>query len=203
MPVPKLFLYKAADAPVAVLLRRGVSRDQWELNRWDLETDTFTAGQWLLGKHLHGKDAALSPDGRFLAYQYDIYGSGGYQSHGSGGYQSHAAVSLVPNFTAVLHNPGNGGHWDGVGFSADGSLASTLKSGWITPRGTPQGTPAGFTLGQAPWTEKVASGYVENESWTDPRGRVITLNGAQVLVDGSLLYDTTDHVFEQRPPVWG
>lgn len=196
MPVPKLFLYKAADAPVAVLLRRGVSRDQWELIRWDLETDTFTAGQWLKGKHLHGKEAVLSPDGRFLAYQYDIYGGEGYQSH--------AAVSLVPNFTAVLHNPGNGGHWDGVGFSADGSLVSTLKTGWVVP----PGTPAGLALGQAPWTEKVASGYVENESWTDPHGRVITLNGAQVLVDESgqsptVLYDTTDHVFEPRQPVWG
>lgn len=191
MPNPKLFLYKAADAPVAVLLRRGVSRDQWELIRWDLETDTFTAGQWLLGKHLHGKDAALSPDGRFLAYQYDIYSGEAYQSH--------AAVSLVPNFTAVLYNPGNGGHWDGVGFSADGSLVSTLKSGWVMP----VGTPPGFELEQGVWEDKVASGYVENESWVDPSGRVITLKGAQVVADEAVLYDTTEHVFEARPPVWG
>jgi hypothetical protein len=194
MPIPKLFLYKAADAPVAILLRRGESRDQWELIRWDLETDTFTAGQWLLGKHLHGKDAALSPDGRFLAYQYDIYSGEAYQSH--------AAVSLVPNFTAVLHNPGNGGHWDTVGFTADGSLATTLKTGWVVPPGTPAGTPPGYEIRHGARDEKVASGYVENETWVDPRGRVITLNGAQVVANGVVLYDAADHVFQSRPPVW-
>ena len=40
----------------------------------------------------------------------------------------------------------------------------------------------------------IDSGYVK-QSFTDPKGRVITTKEGKLFADGELLYDTTDHVF--------
>lgn len=54
----------AAEAPVAVISRRGPRR-HYRLIHWDLETDTFTPGQWMIGDV---QITDLSPDGRYLLY---------------------------------------------------------------------------------------------------------------------------------------
>ena len=61
----------ASAAPKAVILRRG-PKTHFRLIAWDLETDTFTPGQWMKGV-VHLSD--LSPDGGKLIYwasQYHI-----------------------------------------------------------------------------------------------------------------------------------
>ena len=54
----------AAEARKAVILRRG-PRTHYCLINWDLETDTFTEGQWMKGNI---KLCDLSPTGDKLIY---------------------------------------------------------------------------------------------------------------------------------------
>lgn len=60
----------ASDAPVAVILRRGPKRF-YRLIKWDLDTDTFELGQWMVGE-VGLSD--LSPDGTKLLYWAHQYG---------------------------------------------------------------------------------------------------------------------------------
>jgi hypothetical protein len=59
----------AADAPTAVLLRRGPKR-HWRLILWHLRTDTFVPGQWMKGVVALND---LSPDGTKLLYRASQY----------------------------------------------------------------------------------------------------------------------------------
>jgi hypothetical protein len=45
----RLYFIVARKAPVAVVFRRGPSR-QVELLKWNLESDQIEAGQWLKGR---------------------------------------------------------------------------------------------------------------------------------------------------------
>ena len=56
----------AREAPMAVVFRRGPSGRVCTLG-WDLETDTFTMGQWLKGR-IYEYRSDLSPDGKLMIY---------------------------------------------------------------------------------------------------------------------------------------
>ena len=178
--MPKLFLYKAAKANIVAILRRGENRETWELIRWDLDTDTFTEGQWLLKKHMNGRYAAISPCGRYFGYHYDVYG----YVKGVQEWTCHGVVSALPNFTALYFNGNHRGNWEMVSFTEDSEITGPpmLKKGDVE---IPQ---VGYTKESAP------SGYTP-EGWTDPKGRLITTEAGKLLADGVLLYDTTNHVF--------
>ena len=60
----RLSVLFASAAPRAVILRRG-PKTHWHLIAWDLETDTFTGGQWMKGLV---KLCDLSPSGGKLMY---------------------------------------------------------------------------------------------------------------------------------------
>ena len=182
----KLFLYKAAKANVVAILRReSSSKENWELIRWDLDTDTFTEGQWLMKKQMNGKYAAISPCGRFFAYHYNIYHKGDWACHG--------VVSSLPNFTALYYNEKHMGNWEMVRFTEDSEI-----------RGPPMVKKGNMELAQVSSTkEKAPSGYINMDTepfWTDPKGRIITTENGKLLADGVVLYDTTDHVFSAKTP---
>ena len=66
-PVPaRLHAILAREAPKAVVFRRGPSGQVCTLG-WDLETDTFTMGQWLKGR-IYEYRSDLSPDGELMIY---------------------------------------------------------------------------------------------------------------------------------------
>lgn len=185
----KLYLYKAAKANTVAILRRGSDRNTWELIRWDLETDTFTEGQWLLKKTINPAYCAISPCGKFFAYHYDVYGYvKGIQNH-----QSHNVVSAVPNFTALYFDGDALGHWDRLGFTDNGEVICSramAKKGDVELPFAPSSAPL------AP------SGYLGSYSeWVDPRGRVISTQDGKLFADSTLLYDTTNHGFEPKAAV--
>jgi hypothetical protein len=183
--MPKLFLYKATKANTVAILRRGSSSEQnWELIRWDLDTDTFTEGQWLLKKQMNGKYAAISPCGRFFAYHYTIYGAENSACHG--------VVSALPNFTALYFNENHTGNWEAVRFTENSEISGPP----MVKKGDVEVGQVGYTKDSAP------SGYIEGSSWTDTKGRVITTNEGKLLADGVVLYDTTDHAFVPRNPIY-
>ena len=189
----KLFLHKARDAPIAVLLRRTNKKKDWEMILWDMDTDTFTEGQWLMGKTMNGKYACLSADGKYFAYHYDLYGKSAQNP--SGVWACHGAVSLVPNFTALYFCPDHYGNWEQIQFSENGDVVFRQMEKKSEDAPSLVCWKKGMAL--------VPPSYVDvnSQEWMDHKGRVITTDGGKLLADGVVIYDCTDHVFEARPPV--
>lgn len=68
---PRLYGMIAAQAPLAVVFRRGPSA-WWQVSRWDLETGALEPGAWFHGT-LYPRRSDLSPDGQFL-YTFALKG---------------------------------------------------------------------------------------------------------------------------------
>jgi hypothetical protein len=180
MPIPKLYLYKARDVPIVAILRRGLQRDEWELIKWDLETDTFTEGQWITHKQMNGRYCAISPNGNYFAYIYNEYTKSIYSARG--------VISRIPNFTAIYYTDRFPGYWDKVGFNTDNSVCVSPEKGWQLK--TPDSE-----IQTSSVKDYVPSGYISSEVWIDPRGRSITTEKGVVIANGVPIYDTTHHMF--------
>ncbi len=180
MPTPKLYLYKARDAPIVAILRRGLQRDEWELIKWDLETDTFTEGQWLTHKQMNGKYCAISPNGEYFAYIYNEYTKKVYSTKG--------VISKLPNFTAIYYTDRFPGYWDTVGFNTDNSVCVADEHYW-------QRKTQDSELKTSSCKEYVQSGYIDSEVWIDPKGRSITTEKGMLLVNNVCIYNTMKHMF--------
>ena len=210
--MPTLHFYKARDANIVVILR-GHKQTEWEMIRWDLDTDTFTEGQWLRNKHLDPKSAAISPNGEYFVYGYDTYPK----------WNSVAVASKVPYFTAEYFQEYTGGriwfpykHFDEQGRLVDKGTTPSGASPYepfeiqeqyqLRNPETALEKVNDFTLVKVNMTKKtyqyqirgsvqcIDSGYVK-QSFTDPKRRLITTEEGKLFADGELLYDTTDHVF--------
>ena len=95
--MPKLFLYKAKDANIIAILRRGAKRKEWQLILWNIENDIFQEGQWLMNKMIHPRYCSISPNGKYFFYHY--------WNHGQ--YSEDAVYSKLPNFTAEYYGTWN------------------------------------------------------------------------------------------------
>jgi hypothetical protein len=65
-PACRLYVLPAAEAPVALVFRRGPS-GWWHLLRWDLAALDITPGAWFHG-NLYARRCGISPDGRLWGY---------------------------------------------------------------------------------------------------------------------------------------
>lgn len=95
LPPPRIYGILARKAPVAVLIRRGPTR-QFRLHRWNLETDEVEDGQWFKGR-IYEKRGDLSPDGRLFVY----YAAKHKPVKGDWNKATWTAVSRPPYWTAL------------------------------------------------------------------------------------------------------
>ena len=102
-PSTRLYAIVARKAPVAVVFRRGPSK-QVLLVRWDTKTHRFQAGQWFKGR-IHEQRCDLTPSGEKLVYFAAKHRSPHY---------SWTAVSRPPFLTALAMWP-KGDCWGGGG----------------------------------------------------------------------------------------
>lgn len=65
-PRTRLYFIVAREAPIAVVFRRGPTK-QVELLTWDLRSDELTPGQWLKGR-IYERKSDISPKGDLLIY---------------------------------------------------------------------------------------------------------------------------------------
>ena len=109
-----LSVIRAADVPIAVLFRRGPTK-QVRMIRWDMRTDAFQRGQWLAG-HVYAYRCDVSADGKYVIYAGMRRGD------------EWRAIAKLPYFTplAVWDGP-NAGGWAS---STDGALPSWVVPGW-------------------------------------------------------------------------
>jgi hypothetical protein len=105
-PATRLFALVARAARVAVVLRRGPSK-QVEMLRWDLARDTIERGQWLSGR-IYNERCGLSPRGDLL-----VYFAGKFKT----AIPTFTAICRPPYFTALALWPDQG-TWGGGGFFA-------------------------------------------------------------------------------------
>lgn len=97
----RLHVLLARDAPFAVILRRGPSKQVCTIG-WNLQNDTFKIGQWLKGR-IYERECDLSPDGEHLLYHAVKY------RIKDGGWLEYAVVSRAPYLKALKI-------WKGKGF---------------------------------------------------------------------------------------
>lgn len=100
----RVYAYVAREAPVAVILRRGPSR-QVCLIRWDLKTDKLEVGQWFKGR-IYERRCDLSPDGKNFLY---------FAANFKEPFYSWTAICNPPFLTAQALWP-KGDCWGGGGF---------------------------------------------------------------------------------------
>ncbi len=131
----RLHVLLARKEPVAVIFRRGPTK-QVLLVRWNLEDDTFEAGQWLKGR-VYEERADLSPNGDLLVYfagnQHPPFGTW-------------TAVSRPPYFTAVALWPHGDTYGGGGLFQSQDALLlnnwaayNPLADGFELPKGVEVG----------------------------------------------------------------
>ncbi len=112
----RLHVLLAREAPVGVILRRGLSKSVCTI-RWNLIADQFEIGQWLRGR-IYERRADLSPDGRYLIY-FAMNGKWSSKSRGSW-----TAVSRAPWLKAIAFYP-KGDCWLG------GGLFTAASTYWL------------------------------------------------------------------------
>lgn len=112
--IPKLWLYKASNAPIVAILRRDENRD-WLLIKWELETDTFTEGQWLRKKKINPHYCSISPNGKYFGYSYTDYHD----------LEAHIIISKIPYFTAEYYSNSAWGSY--VYFTKTGEFMSNIQ----------------------------------------------------------------------------
>lgn len=115
----RLHIVFASDKPVAVVFRRGPSKQVCTL-LWDRQKDEFKLGQWLKGR-IYERRADLSPDGKYLIY-FAMNGKWTSETKGSW-----TAVSRAPWLKAISLY-GKGDCWEG------GGLFLTKNKFWLNDR---------------------------------------------------------------------
>ncbi len=149
----RLFAIIARSSPVAVVFRRGPSK-QVQLIRWDTETDKFEPGQWFKGR-IYERRCDLSPDGQLLIY---------FAAKNKKPMYSWTAISRPPYLTALALWP-NGSAWGGGGrFMSNkvvelnhGECLSSLADGFSIPKAfRVKPFSEGYDLGEEPiWSMRL------------------------------------------------
>lgn len=118
-PPPRLSILFARAAPVAVIFRRGPSK-QVELVRWDTRADTFERGHWFKGR-IYDRRSDLSPGGELLVYFASQFNRQSVRSNDEYTY-AWTAVSRVPWLTALALWPKGDCWWGGGLFESEKTL---------------------------------------------------------------------------------
>lgn len=106
----RIHILVAQDAPVAVIFRRGPSKQVCSI-LWDLKTNKFKLGQWLKGR-IYERRSHISPDGKHMIY---FAMNGKWESETRGAW---TAISK-PLYLKALTLYAKGDCWNGGGLFID------------------------------------------------------------------------------------
>ena len=181
----RLFVFVAKNADIAAIIRKEIKgkRESYQLIRWDMATNEFTEGQWLMNKQLCISSCSISPDGQLFGWLYNKYWTPKEPTH--------AGVSVIPNFTAELYSSTAPGRWLRVTFDEDSHPFDIMFH--FEKRGTRS----------IPFSDNkpsVGSGLQE-QTFTTRMGAIVSLEGYKIMLDGKLLYDAEKNVFEAKRPI--
>jgi hypothetical protein len=173
-PACRLFVIPAAEAPVAVVVRRGPSA--WvQIIRWNTERDTFEDGAWIRGR-VYAEKCDLSPEGSLFVY----FVARNRRHEAEAGYGcAWTAVSRPPWLTALALWPADTTYGVGGRFLSDGSLVLRTEAGAFHPNFPPPPW-LHFSAGGSDYHQ--SSGEIERAEWSgrDQRDRIIFTRGGKL-----------------------
>ncbi|MBI2093698.1 MAG: hypothetical protein HYT88_03130 [Candidatus Omnitrophica bacterium] len=175
----RLFAILARETPLAVVLRRGPSK-QVQLIRWDRAKDRFEYGQWLKGR-IYERRCDLSPSGDKLIYFAAKYKKPLF---------SWTAVSRPPYLTALTLWP-KGDGWGG------GGLFKSEQAILLNHRADEMGLAKGFGL--PPQLKVLPFGVRPGWGEDDP------IYHERLLRDGWRLTEEgkrTEHPYDPSSKIW-
>lgn len=183
----RLYAILARDEPVAVVFRRGPSK-QVLLVKWNTLDDTFEYGQWFKGR-IYERRCDLSPNGKLLIY---------FASKQKPPLYTWTAISKPPFFTALALWP-KGDCWNGGGwFVTDKKIR--LNHGTLQTSLHPD-----FQLGPIKVVGLAECGGEDDTVWDVVRQR----DGWQLIEAGKVVeqkkpwngwrYDTPEHWGKRHP----
>lgn len=192
----KLFLFKARDVPVVLIVRTANKRNQWQLIRWDLESDHLISGQWLLHKQLWVDGCAISPCGKYFYWVYNTY-----QNIGD---QTHAGISLIPTFTALMYGNKGIGRYNLARY--DTKTSKPINAHGLEPRTEMiecvDPTEVSHVVNKYGELQPdcLPNGLMSN-SWIDFKQRHITTIDYKIFINGVEFADFSNNTFEPVSPV--
>lgn len=176
----KLFVFMAENAPIAVVIRKEKKGkcECYQVIKWDMTTNEFTEGQWLMNKQLFINGCAISPDGQLFGWVYNKFWTD----------EDYAGVSRLPNFTADLFGTAFGRYFC-VKFDEDSNpLAGEFKF--------EQRTESHITLSN----KKARPNGLQPQTFTTKSGAVIVLDQYKIISDGVEIYDASENKFVAVKP---
>lgn len=183
-----VYMFKAPNAPIILFVYRK-SRAAYELTVLNLETDTFTRGQWLANKQLYAQGCSISPCGKYFFWIYNQYQKPEKRTT--------AGISYIPYFTALLVGFDGVGRWNTCRFDKktfrpiddNFSLQATGK------------TEIPYNL--QPMNKKECTGYAPTGFLSDRKcvfnGSLFKVEGLKITKNRQPIYDFEDHEFQQLP----
>lgn len=183
-PHQKLFIFMAENAPIAVVIRKEIVRmgkkvkkEYYQLIKWDMKTNEFTEGQWLMNKQLFINGCSISPNGQLFGWVYNQYWLAS---------ATYAGVSRIPYFTAELFSDTICGRWNSVQFDKDshpiaGSFDFEQRSNLPITLSKNRPRPSG----------------IQEQTFASKTGKSLyVVDQYKILCDGVEIYDASKNVFE-------
>lgn len=106
---------------------------------------------------------------------------------------THGDISLIPNFTAIMHGNKGVGHYNLCRF--DAKTTKPINSHGLEPR-----TGVVELCEPTGNNNELPNGLASN-SWIDFKGRHITTIAHKTLIDGVEFADLSENTFEPVPPM--
>jgi hypothetical protein len=217
-------MYKAKDANIVAILRRGKNRKEWQMIRWNIENDTFQEGQWLMNKMIAPRYCSISPDGKYFFYHY----------WDKGQYSTDAVFSKIPNFTAEYYGEWNT-YYNVCSFTNNNIGVVSLSDQFVKRnpntelqlvlhKDTDKNeiVHVGYlglrnhnneflndnnmmesddSIDCPVYNYKFDEYYEKHATFTDIKGRIITIKDGKLYADDNIILDTTNNCFVSVGPV--
>jgi hypothetical protein len=186
--MPKIFIFVSQTNIALIIVKK---KDSYQLIKWDITTDTFTEGQWLHHKKLAINCCAISPDGKYFGWVYNIYGKL---------FSTHAGISLIPNFSADLYSGMMCGCWDCILFDNSSNPLNLEK--YQFQYKCKHTIPCIFREGSYEYiAESGLAIYNSTDRFLYSDNKLITVDEYKVLVNNIVVYDATDNVFIEKKAI--
>jgi hypothetical protein len=181
-----------ANKIVIIRYQKIEGKQCWQMIEWDLQTNTFVAGQWLMNKQLFIRGCAISPCGRYFYWIYNQF-----QSRTE---VAVAGISPTPYFSSYYYGTAVIGRTKTAGFTAD-SVPVDIGVGLCRT----EMCPIDMCM---PVSGNAACGGIVGNGWlcdskspeATVAGATIRLEDYRILLNGEIIFDCTDSAFENVSP---
>lgn len=176
---PKMNIFIAKKAPIALILRRGPS-SWYHLIKWDLKTDALEYGAWIKGR-IYEDYCDISQDGRYFLYK--AYQGRRWHTNYKDCY---TALSTIPWLKAHLLLP-IGGTYGGGGYFVDDNTILIHTLSHYPPH--PEHRDAkGFHLIHSTKDKAYQQSYVKYQNQHKNDGLIAVAEWSKQLEDSSIIW---------------